>query len=212
MTLLALYVGALIIGGGLLAVSFVGGGDHGDHDVDGADHDLDHGAADGEHVGVGDVLWLPVLSLRFWTFFLAFFGLTGALLDGLARAGLVGGHWGIGLGLAIALGLGSGYAISTILRQLKHKRVSSEVVPEVDYVGKVGEVLLDVAPGDPGQVRLDVKGSSIDLPALVETGATARLKRGSQVLVMGWAAGKLTVAAFQNEGEGDKARAERVPV
>jgi hypothetical protein len=211
MTLLALYLGALIIGGGLLAVSFLGGGDHGDHDADAdADHDLDHGGADGEHVGVGDALWLPILSLRFWTFFLAFFGLTGSLITAMAGAGLLGGHWGIGLGLSIALGLASGYAISAILRALKQKRVSSDVVPEVDYIGKVGEVLLDVAPGDPGQVRLDVKGSSIDLPALVEAGATGRLKRGAQVLVMGWSAGKLTVAAF--EGEGDKARGERVPV
>lgn len=211
MLLLSLYVGALIIGGGMLGASALMSGGDGDHDHD-ADHDMDHGGHDHDHgdhddghIGTGDALWMPILSLRFWTFFLAFFGLTGALLTGLSTLGLVSGPWWVTLALALALGFGSGYGVSALIRSLKHERVNSEVVPEVDYVGKVGEVLLDVAPGDPGHVRLDVKGTSIDLPAIVESGAP-RLARGKRVLVTGWEQGRLQVQPYEEPADAERGR------
>jgi membrane protein implicated in regulation of membrane protease activity len=213
--LLSLYVGALILGGGLLGASAILGAhghDH-DHDHDFGHHDADHGHdqdhdADQGHIGAAEALWMPILSLRFWTFFLAFFGLTGSLLDGLGRVGLVSGPWWVALVLALVLGLASGYAVSAIVRALKTKRVSSDVVPEVDYVGKVGEVLLDVSPGESGLVRLEVKGTSIDLPATVEAGA-AKLARGEQVLVMAWERGRLAIQPYEEPRDAPPGERER---
>lgn len=219
MLLLSLYVGALILGGGMLGASALLSG-HGDHDHD-ADHDMEHevghdhdGDHEGGHIGTADALWMPILSMRFWTFFLAFFGLTGALLTGLSMLGLVSGPWWVTLALAVGLGFGSGYGVSVLIRSLKTERVNSEVIPEVDYVGKVGEVLLDVAAGDPGHVRLDVKGTSIDLPATLDAGGTpagvgpgaARLARGKRVLVTGWEQGRLQVQAYEEPADAERGR------
>jgi hypothetical protein len=219
MILLAVYVGALIVGGGLLAASALLGG-HGhdggvEHEVaHEADHEADHEAegehdGDGDHVSAGDALWLPVLSVRFWTFFLAFFGLTGALLEGLRRVGLVGAPSPVVAVLAAVIGAGAGYAVSRLVHALKRERVSSEVVPESDYAGKAGEVLLDVAPGDPGLVRLDVKGVSIDLPAVAADGETPRMRRGCQVIVLAYAGGKVQVAPFDTGEPGAERPRER---
>ena len=88
--MLPIYLVTLIVGGVLVLVSvFLGDSDTdadvaADIDVD-ADLDLAAGAdvdADGSlDVGLIDALqaWLPFTSMRFWTFFAAFFGLTGSL-------------------------------------------------------------------------------------------------------------------------------------
>ena len=39
------------------------------------------------------------------------------------------------------------------MRALRSEVVSGHVRPEQDYVGKAAEVLLDIEPNDPGQVR-----------------------------------------------------------
>lgn len=218
MLLLASYVGALVLGGGLLVVSaLLGDKAHDadlDHDID-ADLDVDVDVVDADldadhdgHVGVGDALWLPVLSIRFWTFFLAFFGLTGLSLEGLRLAGLVGAPWGIVLGLSILAGVASGWLVSRIIQKLKHEKVSSEIVPEHDYAGKAAEVLLDVASGDAGLVRLDVKGVSVDVTAVLASPEVGPFKRGSKVIVLGFADGKVRVAPFET-GDDDARTAER---
>lgn len=209
MLLLAAYLGSLVLGGGLLVVSAVLGGHDHDHDVDhDVDHDADHDAADHDaalaHASASDALWLPIFSIRFWTFFLAFFGLTGLTLEGLRAVGLIGAHWGIVVGLAVAVGSIAGYVVSRIIRSLRQENVTSTVTPEVDYVGKAGEVLLDVAPGDPGLVRLDCKGVSIDVAALAVDGDAPRMKRGSKVIVLAFTDAKLIVAPFET-GERDGA-------
>jgi hypothetical protein len=86
--LIYLYLFGLIVGGVLLGSSLLLGG-HGEAEVDaeldaevGGDAEVhvdDHGS--GIEVGADLVLW-RFRSLRFWTFFLAFFGLSGTLLGG----------------------------------------------------------------------------------------------------------------------------------
>ncbi|MGE0713572.1 MAG: NfeD family protein [Planctomycetota bacterium] len=195
--LFALYLGCTIVGMGLVLLSFLG--DHGgdadadvdvdvdvdvDADVD-VDVDADHDADVG-HIEGADALWLPVLSLRFWIFFVAFFGLTGLLLH------LVGHlSWQPVLGIAVATGLLSGFSVSRLVQKLRAEKVHGNIDPETDYVGREGEVLLVIDAESPGQVRLHVKGVDVDLPAITEGGAS--LERGVKVKVSRYAAGTLLV-------------------
>ena len=219
--LLSVYLGCLILGGGLVLFSIVLGDADADADADvdvdmdvdmdvDADVDVDAGVAPGvahgvggHDVGMGDALWLPLLSMRFWTFFLAFFGLTGTLLYGLSLNGAIAS-----LVLSGGVGFCSGYAAAKLINALKRDQVSSAIEPEKDYQGKAGQVILAVEPGKPGVVRLNIKGSSVDLDAVAADGSSV-LARNSQVIVVSYADETLTVAAFDT-GE-STAAAERTP-
>ncbi|HTM21698.1 MAG TPA: hypothetical protein VL172_14350 [Kofleriaceae bacterium] len=172
---------ALGIGGTMLLASLVfGGNDHGSaggHDVDhGADHD--HGAdkAGGamvlasdqsmvKHEGAADAALsiLPVTSLRFWTFFMAFFGLTGLTLTAAALgAGVV-----INALLSTGVGYLSGMSVVTLGRRLQRASTDSSV-GAADYVGATATVSLPVAKGRTGKIRLDIKGRIVELIADTE--------------------------------------------
>src|SRR5690606_15637009 len=105
MLLIYLYLFGLIVGGVLLGSSLLLGGDDGDADGDAHAEAGDHGGHG--HGGdlqldgaASDFLLWRFRSLRFWTFFLAFFGLTGLALEGF---GLLESSW---LTLAASLGMG----------------------------------------------------------------------------------------------------------
>lgn len=209
--LLPFYVGSLILGGGLLASSLLLGGSEHDADADlDADaevdleveadaeaevgHDHDHGSPHGPDLA--GMLWLPVLSIRFWTFFCAFFGLTGTLLEALTDA-----PSGVALATALGMGVACGYTSALLIRLLRTQEADSSIVPERDYVGRSGDVLQDVRPADPGLVRLHVKGVFVDLDAVVDPDAPA-LRRGEKAIVLGYTPDKkLRVARFDT-GEG----------
>ncbi|MGE0784755.1 MAG: hypothetical protein AB7S26_03630 [Sandaracinaceae bacterium] len=177
--LIYLYLFSLIVGGVLLGASILLGGKDveadastdADVDADGdveaevdadADADGDVAAASDQGFGHGDAAGFiyTFLSLRFWVFFLAFFGLTGITLDGLD---LVPSSW-IGLALATVMGGASGAAAVTLVRKLGSDR-DSRVVSERDYIGKTARVLVPFEGEGLGKVRVDIKGSSIDLLA-----------------------------------------------
>ncbi|MHC4831849.1 MAG: hypothetical protein ACYTFT_16095 [Planctomycetota bacterium] len=205
--MLPVYVGSLIFGGGLVAVSVLGG--DGDSDVD-ADMDMDmdmdvdadldfdadvdvdldmdadldadtgglSGAADAAHgIGLSAALWMPLLSLRFWIFAIAFFGLTGTVFSVLGVNALAT------LILAISIGVVSGFTVSKLVASLRRDHVSGDVDPGRDFVARSGDVLLDVAQGRPGQVRLDVKGVFLDVQAELLDPDGEPIKRGERVLV-----------------------------
>jgi hypothetical protein len=156
----ALYVTSLVIGGGLLLLSLLFGGEAGE--VDG----LDGGGLEGSEVGEGAAEGgslgraLPLASLFFWTFFLAFFGLTGVLLSTLARetGTLLTG------GLSVGVGLSAGLIASRVLRGLGRAEVDSVVRP-ADVVGRLGRVVVPVGRSQPGKVRVELKGRTVDLLA-----------------------------------------------
>lgn len=154
--LLYVYLFTLIVGAILLGGSILLGGK--DVDADG------HGGADkdAEVGGHGDFagFLLSFLSLRFWTFAFAFFGLTGVVLELLD---LVGNQW-LTLGLSLAMGLGIGTAATTILRKLGMD-TSGQTAGSADYVGKTARVLVPFDGKGVGKVRVDVKGTSVDLMA-----------------------------------------------
>lgn len=128
----------------------------------GADVDGDAGHEVAEVGGQGDFsgFLLTFLSLRFWTFFLAFFGLTGIILDGLD---LVSSEW-LGLGLSLAMGLATGGGAMAVIRKLGSD-ATGQAVGEGDYIGKTARVMVPFEHGGVGKVRVDIKGSSVDLLA-----------------------------------------------
>lgn len=189
--MLTTYLACLVFGGTLVAFSVLGGafddadvdGDAGgDMDVD-ADADID-GDIDGNTNGDGgdaiaDVSlgWLPLTSMRFWTFLLAFGGLTGALLTFVSQLSqLIIGP------LALAVGYACGIGITRSLRALSSDDVGRGLREE-DFVGASGSVLLPIGPARVGQVRVEIGGRYIDRSATTEDAEA--LGSGAAVLVYG---------------------------
>lgn len=179
---MAIYLGSMLIGGVLVALSVLGG-DHGHNDLDG---DAADGGAGDHGSGAADAVlgWLPLASFRFWTFFAAFFGLTGTALTMLGTASPVV------VGAAVAVGYASGLMLTRALRRLQATTDSS--LGEADLVGAGAVVLLPVGGGRTGKVRLHIKGRTVDLLAESEE---AEMAAGERVLVIGAPAGGHVVVA-----------------
>lgn len=195
--MLTVYLIAAIVGGTLIVLSAFGGGE-GDHDVDAdhdvdlhldhdvdldADHDVDlapgtdlaHGADHGGAID-GEGLWLPFLSLRFWTYFAAGFGLVGTGLTWLGSlADLI-------IGLAAGgTGLVSGLAMAYAMRLLKAGEAHGQIKMS-DYEGAEGRVRVALGPGSPGKIRTVIRGEELDLIALPAEGET--LPPGTPVMII----------------------------
>lgn len=199
--MLSVYIIAGIIGGVLIVLSAIGGvGDHDadleldhdadldvdhdidldvDHDVD-LDHDIDHGL-DASHGGPLDAvdpegIWLPFLSLRFWTYFAAGFGITGGLLTWLGTLvePIVGGA-------AAGTGLVAGLAMSYAMRALKRGEAHGHIGLD-DYQGAEGEVRVSIRPGGTGKIRTTVRGEEIDL--LATSDEPEPLPAGTPVIII----------------------------
>lgn len=176
------YVFALVLGSILLGASFLLGGDHDGHgDADGhleveADHDLD-AHADGGHEAQGDLGgFVGVLgSLRFWTFFAAFFGLTGVVLDGFDLTAEF-----TAAGLSIGVGFVTGWVAVTLIRRLSANDTGVAAGVD-DYVGKTGELLIAVRPDRIGKIRIELKGTTVDVLALTDDEPIAK---GEQALIL----------------------------
>lgn len=180
--MLTLYYVALGIGGTLLLATLVMGGDN-DHDVDhdvdfdadvdmdvdvdadaDVDHDIDHHVGVHDGVGADAILgWLPLTSVRFWMFFLAFFGVTGTVMT-LAK---MMSSTGAIAGISSAVGYISGMGIVLTMRSLKKNQADSAVKSE-DYIGETATVLVPVGKDNPGKVRVELRGRHIDLLAVTE--------------------------------------------
>ena len=133
-----------------------------DADLD-LDKDIDLDRTTDLGGGVVDFLWM-LKSFRFWTFFLTFFGATGTVLDGF---GLVPHFLGT-LAAAIAMGTGSGYAIAKTIRHLSADMAGATPTGH-DFVGKSVKVMVPVSGQEPGQVRVHIKGSTVDLIATTDS-------------------------------------------
>ncbi|KIG16435.1 hypothetical protein DB30_04479 [Enhygromyxa salina] len=176
------------------------GGDHdADSDFDGdaeldADGDLDGDLdthADAGHDAHGDLggFFGVFGSMRFWTFFAAFFGLTGLVLDGLDLAATYAA-----LGLAIGVGFATGWTAVAILRRLSAN--DTGVVAGVsDYVGKSGEMLIAVGPGRLGKVRIELMGTTVDVLAESEDDL---ISRGEQALILEMRGNKAVVVKYES--------------
>jgi membrane protein implicated in regulation of membrane protease activity len=158
-----------------------------DVDVD-ADVDADvDGHAEVDAAGAGGLaeVWLPFISLRFWVFFLAFFGITGTVLSLFALSG----KWTT-LAASLVMGCVVGFTAAFVIQRLK-KQVLGVVADERSYKGTEGTVLLPISAGSDGKVRLTIQGQTVDLPA--RTDAKEQLSVGSSVLVIDYTDNRLVV-------------------
>ncbi len=117
-------------------------------------------------------------SLRFWTFATTFFGLTGMVLGGLQLVS----SWIVVLGLSIGMGCFAGGTALAVVRSLTAAGKAAETAGARDYVGKIGRVLVPISSGELGQIRIELKGTSVDV--LATTDDDESFARGVDVMVI----------------------------
>lgn len=140
----------------------------------------------------GSPLFSIVTTLRFWTFTLCFFGLTGLVLSHLSTP-LPSDLIAIA---AVIMGTLCGGMVAGGLRLLSRRHTDS-LVRSDDLVGATGTVEIPFDKDSRGKVRLLVKGSQIDM--LASTDETEPFQRGDRVLVVGLDQNRLWVVAAQQE-------------
>jgi hypothetical protein len=187
---LTLYLVCLIVGGTLLAVSLLGGGDADvDVDVD-ADVATDGGAAEagGEAEGEGVVAAFRFLSLRNLVFFAAFFGLGGTLLT-LLRTDAV-------LALAASSVLGAAAAAAVHLSMSYLRRSESGALRSLaTLAGAPARVLVGLTRTRPGKVTVATGDSTHQLVARIHHDAASdRFEAGDTVVVVRFQDGVALVA------------------
>lgn len=153
--LTTLYWVCLIVGGGLIVISSVAGGDADagfDADLD-VDLDVDTGYAHASAL----TSWF---SIQFVVFFLAMFGVVGVTMTHLTQR-----TSGVVLTIAFSAGLLVGQGVHQLLRKLR--RSSGDSTPKVaDYVNKLARVTITVANEKKGEIALRVGRSDRFIPAL----------------------------------------------
>ena len=177
--MLSIYLSALVFGGILILFSIVLGGDsdksiEADKDFDFGDADVDADAdADGSMHGDVDSTWLPFLSMRFWTFGLASFGMTGSILQSIDEESV------LTLPVSIVLGITIGWITAYIFNRLKKERVSGETNSKT-LVSEEALVILPIKADAMGKIRVNRGGENVDIFAR----STEYIDRGESVLVV----------------------------
>lgn len=186
----------------LMAVlSGVDGADFADHDFEvHVDHDVELDVELAEQQSPDSPFrspstpWYSVFSivktLKFWTFAICFFGLTGLVLSHLTvklPASLIAM-------MAIAMGIICGSLVAGSLRWLRRRPVDS-LVRANDLVGLTGTVEVPFDKTSRGKVRLLVKGTMIDM--IANTDEEKALQTGDRVLVVGTEQNRLWVVPDQ---------------
>jgi len=187
------YLFSLVVALGVLVVQIAmggkGDGDAGADHADGSDandvHVVAHGggkpvAKDVEAAGtklVNDASDFIAFfaSLRFWLFAFLAFGISGSLLTFFNLATPV-----VVFVLAAAMAIGSGFFASLAYRFVARSAASAAAGDVARAHGSIGRVLVPVAKGKPGKIRIVLKGQSVDLLATTDDD---ELARGAHVLV-----------------------------
>ncbi len=228
--MLSIYLAALGFGSSLILVSlFFGGGDKDfdkdvdvDHDVDvdvDADADIDHDldaeaeaelevdkdvdlaghAAQGMESG-SEALWIPFLSMRFWTFGMATFGLAGTLLT------LLSVSWWLSLAVSVLVGVGLGIGAAWFFRQLKRDTVSGDTTLS-RFAGEEARVLLTVRPGGQGKIVVETLAGRVEM--LASTRDREAIERGSTVIIAQVRGGGADVSYLPDTPAGSQAQHTR---
>ncbi|MCB9643719.1 MAG: hypothetical protein H6728_11655 [Myxococcales bacterium] len=225
--MLNLYLITLIVGGALILVSVVLGGDtdsdvdahadldvHVDVDMDmdvdadvdvDAHVDLDHAGGSVEAEGsIASELWLPFFSLRFWIFFAAFFGLTGTLLSFLSNTNSL-----MTAILSGGVGFVSGFSMAWLVQFMQKREISSNITVD-EFVGQSCEVLLPMGAGELGKIRVTIHESQIELTA--QTDEEVPLERGDKAFIISYVGGVARIVRrFKELEEADRAPVRALP-
>jgi membrane protein implicated in regulation of membrane protease activity len=178
------YLFALVVGLGTLLVQIAMGlkgdahaegepeleaGGHGDHAGPAGSKDI------GKAVDSGEAGALSLfLSTRFWIFAALAFGMSGSLIHVFELAGTIATFVIAGL-----TGIGSGLFAVLAFRAIK-RAANTTISHASDAVGQVGRVLVACGKGRKGQVRVELRGHSVDLLATTDDEA---ISRGELILV-----------------------------
>ena len=189
------YLASAIIGWAFVGLFLFGGIDSGldadfEADLD-ADLDGDIGAAGSGFASSIASAGLSLLSFRSVVFFLAFFGLTGIILnviDASAVATLIA---------AIGVGVFAWVFNSFVFRALKVADVSSSL-KRSDLQGAMGEVVLPISPGHRGRISIEVAGQRRYLTAAPHDAAKqGAFAVGDPIIVVGLDKGTALVTAIE---------------
>jgi len=212
--LTGLYVFSLIVGGALLMISTVFGGDH-DLDIDGdidldlggdldvsdaldvgdVDLDVDADAVGGNHFdGAGDhgnALGLSNwLSMRFVVYFAAMFGLVGTVLTYMTD---VSAGWT--LAIALVAGIAMGQLVHQTILALQRSSGNSESVT-ADFIEKPARVTVAVRPPARGEVGVRLGNREVFLPAIARRSDDV-FETGAQVVITSYSGGMAEVISRQ---------------
>jgi hypothetical protein len=166
--MLALYLAALGFGCSLIVVSLLlGAGETKDFDKDlTVDKGLDlqeaghvgHAGAEGHDV---PSLWTPFLSMRFWTFGAASFGLAGTMLS------LLGLPEMLVLAVAVASGGALGTGAAWFFRALKRDTVSGDTSFD-RFAGEEARVVVGIRSHQQGKIVVHTLAGRVEMPATTQ--------------------------------------------
>jgi membrane protein implicated in regulation of membrane protease activity len=222
--LLPVYIGSLALGGVLIIASVAMGGkdadaDH-DHDFDAdadadfdadadadfdadadadADAELDHSSGLDADVDA-EALWLPFLSMRFWTFGSASFGLSGTLLTLLSVNALIAAVFSAFMGISM------GWLVAWVFRKLKTSSVGGQT-STASLQGSEANVLLSIGPEKTGKIRLVMENRHIDL--IARTQDDDLIARNEKVLIVSVEDGIAQVTKVHGLGPQDTRKHQR---
>ncbi len=166
--MLTVYLAALAFGLVLIGASVLqgdgGGHDSGDGDGDG------HGGGDADH----GAFLTNLLSLRFWTYALGAFGMSGTALT------LLHVKPAVHIPVSVVLGAVVGAGVAALFRQLGRGSATGPASTEA-FLGSEGEVVLPLLPDGLGKIRVHVGEQDVELPA---RGGDARIEIRERVVVV----------------------------
>jgi membrane protein implicated in regulation of membrane protease activity len=150
-------------------------GDADGHDEMGHDHGADGSRDLDKHLGDSEVGALSLFfSTRFWIFASLAFGMSGSLIHVFALAGTLAT-----LAVALSTGVGSGLFAVLTFRAVKRSSATTSAHAS-EAVGQIGRVLVACGRERQGQVRVELRGHSVDLLATTDD---EKIARGELILV-----------------------------
>ena len=175
--MLGLYLATFLFGAVLVGAALVGFGDK----------DVDHSHnGDAKDIAT-DAHWLPFLSLRFWSFGSASFGLTGLLISALPV------HWGVAFALAALVGSLVGLGSALLFRRVRSDEVSGST-SLARFQGEEAKVVVTIRPGTTGRIAVDSHAGRFEMPARTRDRV---VMPGELVLIASVAAGVADVSPIE---------------
>lgn len=182
--MMALYLFALVLGGGFLLLSVLGGGEADvDVDVEGLDA-AGEGGTDGDHAAS------RIFSMRTAVYALFGFGATGTALTAL------GSGTATSLPFSLIGGLGAALVVALAFRFLQ-RTDSGAQTGDASLTGLPGVVTLPLGTGSPGTVAVERGGRRIMLRALPHPASTGEPGSWTRVVVVDMERGVALVSPLE---------------